>query len=751
VTAETYEPPAYLIDYGSVMMKARRTARPRRSLLVAAFMLTALTGAFVTASHSVEQRPARLEKHTSGAFDQILRENALFFNLLVTFSFTLAVADPEWGVGVRNINVNLITRAVRDVRGHQLVRVRVAGVVRKNHNVELDVLNDGGALVGKAFFGYSSGQITFFDRANQAIINGFIDSRGGFLLYDLRLPQGKRSLSNGFVDPCFDCSYLSYGWWDALDFQIGAGRIYPSFLDETRARLYWTFDRGRLNESQPAYGEAEYDLMGETTGAINSVLFDTARTAESFFANPYGLVPEPVGKSLIPRFDDASGIAVTNLSSSDAEITYIARRFDGSLVSDNGIENPVTYRFAAGQQFVAFPHEIFRLNSQDRRPILSQSEVGWMEIFSDDGDLQSMFLDADSAATALDGNIGAETGGTTLVFPDLRLGAGESTEIALLNLSYDALTVHLQLLNREGSLLREEREFFIAGYGSRTFYLGESSEFLSVNDPSQVASLKVSCGGQSSNCPRLVGLATFRDRFNSLASAYAVSEESAGAILAGPHFATGPNGDGEWETVVRIARLSGVRSAVTIDLYDAVGTRLHTMEQTVSPGGQASFALNSSTLPWRDRFTTGYVRVRADSGAIAGGVSLSWSNGRGSMSSTYPLASQLSPLFHFNQVAQGSAGAIDYWTGIALVNELDRPVNLTVSVLREDGSLDRSADLTLQPLERYAALLSQIFEDSSYTRLNGYIQVAASEPIAATVLYGDSTSRFLSAVPGIPR
>jgi hypothetical protein len=121
------------------------------------------------------------------------------------------------------------------------------------------------------------------------------------------------------------------------------------------------------------------------------------------------------------------------------------------------------------------------------------------------------------------------------------------------------------------------------------------------------------------------------------------------------------------------------------------------------------------------------------------------------MSSTYPLASQLSPLFHFNQVAQGSAGAIDYWTGIALVNELDRPVNLTVSVLREDGSLDRSADLTLQPLERYAALLSQIFEDSSYTRLNGYIQVAASEPIAATVLYGDSTSRFLSAVPGIPR
>jgi hypothetical protein len=723
--------------------------------LVAAFILTALTGGFVTASHSTEFRAARLEKHTSEAFDQILRENALFFNLLVTLSFTLAVADPAWGVGVNNINVNLITRAVRDARGHQLVRVRVAGVVRKNHNVELDVLNDGGALVGKAFFGYSSGQITFFDRANQAIINGFIDSRGDFLLDDLRLPQGKRALSNGFVDPCFDCSYLSYGWWDALDFQIGAGRIYPSFLTENRIRLFWTFDRGRLNENQPAFGGAEYDLMGETTGAINSVLFDTARTPESLFANPYGLVPEPVGKSLIPRFDDASGIAVTNLSSREAEITYIARRFDGSLVSGNGIENPVTYRFAAGQQFVAFPHEIFRLNSQDRRPILSQGEVGWMEIFSDDGDVQSMFLDADSAGTALDGNVGAETGGTTLVFPDLRLGAGESTQIALLNLSYDGLAVHLQLLNREGSLLREDRQFFIAGYGSRTFYLGEGSEFLSVNDPNQVGSLKVSCGGPSSgvssNCPRLIGLATFRDRFNSLASSYAVSEESAGSILVGPHFATGRNGDGEWETLVRISQLKGVRSAVTIDLYDAGGGSLHTMEQSVSPGGQVSFALNSSTLPWRDRFTVGYVRVRADSGAIAGDVSLSWSNGRDSMSSTYPLSSQLSPVFHFNQVAQGASGAIDYWTGIAMVNELDRPVNLTVRIMREDGSLDQSADLSLRPLERYAALLPQIFEDARYTRLNGYIHVTASEPIAATVLYGDSTGRFLSAVPGVPR
>src|SRR5439155_6058417 len=102
----------------------------------------------------------------------------------------------------------------------------------------------------------------------------------------------------------------------------------------------WTFDRGRLGTSQPALGEAEYELAGEATGAINSVLFDTDRTAASFFANPYSLLPEPAGKGFIPRFTDDTGIAVTNPSEREISLTYVARRFGGPLVSGSGIENP---------------------------------------------------------------------------------------------------------------------------------------------------------------------------------------------------------------------------------------------------------------------------------------------------------------------------------------------------------------------------------------------------------------------------
>src|SRR5512137_2582697 len=98
--------------------------------------------AFCAPARAVEKpAPPRVEYHAQVEFDQILRENALFFDMLVSFSFTAGVAEPAWGCDVKNINLNLITRADRDPQGHQSVRVRVAGVVRSNNNVELNLLD----------------------------------------------------------------------------------------------------------------------------------------------------------------------------------------------------------------------------------------------------------------------------------------------------------------------------------------------------------------------------------------------------------------------------------------------------------------------------------------------------------------------------------------------------------------------------------------------------------------------------------
>jgi len=707
---------------------------------------------------AMKPHPPRVAYHSQAEFDQILRENALFFDMLVSFSFTASVADPAWGCDVKNINVNLITRAVRDPQGNQIVRVRVAGVVRSNNNVELNVLDENGVLVGQGFFGYGSGQLEFYDQNGRTIITGYIDAAGNFFLYDQRLPEGNRDLAQGFVDPCFYCGALEYGWYDGPGAQVGGGLIFPSFYigDPGRVRMDWTFDLGYLSPGQPAYGDAEYQLEREATGAINSVLFDTPRTAQSFFENPYGLVPEPAGQAMLPRVTDSTGIAVTNPTAGEIEVTYVARHCNGALVAGDGIENPVTYRFDPGRQLAAFPAEIFRgFSESDRRPIFENSEIGWVEIFSYDGDVQAVFLEGDPQASALDGNVGTRGGDSTLLFPDLRIGAGESTAIELLNLSFDDVMVRLQLLNRAGSVLREEPEEFIAGYGTRNFKLDPGSGLLSGIDPAQIASLRVACNNdnsiKSSSCAKLIGLGTCTDRFGSLATYYAVSSASAGGVLVGPQFAAGPAGSGYWSTSVQVAKLDGGAASVYLDIYDGRGNLLQTLQEAVAASGQAGFVIDGTVSPWRDKLVTGYVRLRSDSGNIAGDVSITWSDGGGSLYSSYPLSNFLYSDFRFNQVAQGWSDRIEFYTGVALMNDLEQRVEVLVEVFAPDGVLDRSATVPLEAYQHYSALLSQVLNDPGYARLDGYMQVRATDPISAIILYGDSTNRFLSSVSGISR
>jgi hypothetical protein len=121
------------------------------------------------------------------------------------------------------------------------------------------------------------------------------------------------------------------------------------------------------------------------------------------------------------------------------------------------------------------------------------------------------------------------------------------------------------------------------------------------------------------------------------------------------------------------------------------------------------------------------------------------------MSSTYPLANYLSEVFQFNQVAEGASGDIEYWTGIALLNDIDQAVDVRIDVFRSDGTLDRTTSVALNAYQQVATLLRELVKEPAYHRLDGYVRVTSTEPISAIVLYGDLDNTFLSAVPGVPR
>jgi hypothetical protein len=330
------------------------------------------------------------------------------------------------------------------------------------------------------------------------------------------------------------------------------------------------------------------------------------------------------------------------------------------------------------------------------------------------------------------------------------LKAGEKTEIDLLNLSHDDAVVRLELLDANGFVLQAEEDYFIAGYGNRHFELGPGSRFLDSSNQAGAVSLRVSCGdgGLSGyfGCNEILGMGTFRDSFDSLATAYGADLQSAGMVLIGPHFVGGPAGSGDWDTTVRVAKLDGERDWVHLDLYGNGGELLQSIREFVPPGGQAEFYLSQVLQSW-DQVTTGYVRMRSDSGNIAGYVTIRWSDGAGSMLSTYPLFGYLDSLHLFTQVAEGTIGEVEYWTGLGVVNDLDERIDLTIEIYDPQGGVDRRAHMSIGPFQQRALLLSQLLEDPGYTRRDGYMVVKASAPVSAIVFYGDSGNRFLSAVP----
>jgi hypothetical protein len=64
------------------------------------------------AGQTATQVSPRDSRHLEGeaALDQVLRENALFFNILVSFAISASEADPVWGVNVKDINLILLYR-----------------------------------------------------------------------------------------------------------------------------------------------------------------------------------------------------------------------------------------------------------------------------------------------------------------------------------------------------------------------------------------------------------------------------------------------------------------------------------------------------------------------------------------------------------------------------------------------------------------------------------------------------------------
>src|SRR5262245_3914535 len=137
--------------------------------------------------------------------------------------------------------------------------------------------------------------------------------------------------------------------------------------------------------------------------------------------------------------DRYTGIAIVNPTAQDALVTLTAYGAAGERLSGPGFVNPVALTIKANQQTARLTSELFGGS-------LAAGTIAWLQATSTTDGLTGFFLFLDGSVTFLDG-ADLPALGQKLLFPQVRTGAGYSTEVDLVNPSAATANVQAQLVS----------------------------------------------------------------------------------------------------------------------------------------------------------------------------------------------------------------------------------------------------------------------------------------------------------------
>jgi hypothetical protein len=209
--------------------------------------------------------------------------------------------------------------------------------------------------------------------------------------------------------------------------------------------------------------------------------------------------------------------------------------------------------------------------------------------------------------------------------------------------------------------------------------------------------------------------------------------------LYAPQYAVGDN----WQTTISVINLDAFPDTVTFTFYPDNGEDPVSRSAYVNAFGkieikdQSFFGLADAVIH------QGYVLISANRARLAGQVLFRGGNGQ-PIAAALPLASSLSNFAFFGQVVSDET----YYTGIAVVNPQDTPVNVVIRVYQSDGSpAATSVFLTIPARQRSVGILTDYFPDLG-TQSSGYMTIDGDQDFVSYVVFGTHNLTALSAVPG---
>ncbi len=420
-----------------------------------------------------------------------------------------------------------------------------------------------------------------------------------------------------------------------------------------------------------------------------------------------------------------TGVAIVNPNPQPAAVTLTAYGADGQPLQGANFNNPVAVMIPPGQQFSNVTAAIFG-------PGLDPSQAGWLRAESAADNLTGFFLHLNAGITFFDG-ADLPRAGARIVFSELRVGGGSSTELNIVNPGELQADIQITLVGAQGNPTIQRA---LPGRGVLRLDVGEAFGLAEVPGNAYVVAMS------SQNIEGFEFVRTDGD----LLGVNAVPVTDALDTLFFPQLAV----RGVFRTQLAVVNYSMTADAIlTITAYKPDGTLFSAPQVARNPitrlvrRGQALREDLEDAFGFTGGQTEGWVRVESTAQAINGSL-------------TYSIPS-LRSVAAVSSVAQGSTTAIfshiattlGFFTGVAALNSGSLAAQVRVVALRPDGTLLGSYSTTLQPGQRISRLISDIIPQAD-NQAGGLIFVRSDVPIYLTSLFGSVASGVLANIPPQP-
>ena len=417
-----------------------------------------------------------------------------------------------------------------------------------------------------------------------------------------------------------------------------------------------------------------------------------------------------------------TGVAVGNPTDSDAQVTFTAYGRSGKLLSGSNFENPVKIMVPAGQQISRRGRELFGSQPNSVAP-------AWFLITSPVDGITGFFLYQNRSQHMLDG-ADPPALSRKLVFNEVRVASGYSTELNLINPGEAEADLKLELLSSGAEPLQSGLK--IPPHGVERL---DTQALFGLKDLDAPAHIRV-----VSN----VEIAGFEFVRSSSGDLYGLNARPLSELLDEIHF---PQGAllAPWESVLNLINYSEETVIVTLStlqpdgtLFGATDLENNPVTRGLPPGDMLRENLESLFGFTGQRELDGWLKVESTAPAINGFIRY----GRPQAGSVAAVAAL--PEGRTRALLPHIATIEDFSTTVTVLNSATLAANLRIQALTMAGQSLGSFDTVLQPGQRLSGPITQLIPRADNQR-EGLIWIRSDLPIHTTALFGTPT--VLSNIP----